>query len=1023
MSTPTDTATRGEVPADSTSPPHPVNVTFGTYRYATGGEFGRAMYERLKTETGGAREHYWQRRADLPHVHARVVRRDGSRRRTGTEYLLSVAPDGHRVIVSDVDLADGSWAVKLGMNLSGDRNIITAAGTAVRQIAHRFAPEQEATARPDVHTASGHLDLPVAECLPDGYLTMSPLTEPEAARETWREVVGILARNPKMALTVGASAGAPYVGPLRRQSHWWDLYGDPRKGKSTTQAAAAAVWGDPRIGTGIVLGWNASSIGSGRHLSQLGILPPYFDERGLAPFGREQWGELVFSTCQGASRLTAERLGSGNRRSSPWFGVLFSTGNARLTDGITAGRFAGIPARVIELATPFTQDAAEAKRLTDALLPRCYGWLGEAILRAYPVPEVRELLEWAADAVGTPDGGVPGTLAEHLHLAVAGAAMIDATVGAGSALADAAVLAAREHLEMHGHEPEHDADRMLDALAESLASNRPAWPTAAEYAELGCSRPGAGGFGGDQARTELAQHGYDGESSGVRSDDGAWLYVFPKTWHRIAAELGADESVACAELYRRKVLHVPPSLRQKGKWQALPRVNGKATKVYQVALAAVERDDQDDDQDVTAAAPETPSAGVRDHQDVTAAVPAAPEVLTLPTGPCQTCAAPGMWCGGPVSGETAEPCVLCSAPTAIRSACGAPRHARQCPGTAELELVTEQRQKQPGKARIGRPAAPGRTDRKRNVTTVAALDLSPVEAARELPEDEARTAVQKAAIPAAMALLEATREHGRYDLVCFPPLPEPLVKPSPSKPDQVWEARPKWTRSGLPDGLAVDILDVNAAYLSALRTHVPIGALRHIAGGELPAKHAGIHLIDPPKWTEEDMPNPLGNRDELGPVWITTSTLRLLSQLASDKGGNRIAPVTTHESWVSGSTENLFEGMRQVLRDARSTAVAENEWLIEEYIKSVYSKFVSTLGDSKKNFAITRPDVMHITRAQAYANLWRRADKARAGGLTVVRVGGTDELHVAGDWRSIWKEGRALTEMKCKGSYIIGGGR
>ncbi|MYR55926.1 transcriptional regulator, partial [Streptomyces sp. SID625] len=46
-------------------------------------------------------------------------------------------------------------------------------------------------------------------------------------------------------------------------------------------------------------------------------------------------------------------------------------------------------------------------------------------------------------------------------------------------------------------------------------------------------------------------------------------------------------------------------------------------------------------------------------------------------------------------------------------------------------------------------------------------------------------------------------------------------------------------------------------------------------------------------------------------------------------------------------------------------------------------------------------------------------------GLLVVRAMGTDELHVSGDWRGIFPEGRGVTEVKVKDTYTVaadGGG-
>lgn len=586
-STPDNVVNMPGVPLVGPQPDYPVNVTASNpYRYSAGGRFGHAMYEFRRSE--------WVRRADLPQVLARIVRRDGSGRRVGTSYLVALAAEGSSaVIVTDAELADGSWAVKIGANLSSDRTIITAAGTAIRDLAHREAPEREAVARADVHTATGHLDMPVRECLPTGYLNVPPMADEMAIRARLAEVFAVVARHPKLALTAGASAGAPYVGPLRRQSHWWDLSGEQRKGKSTAQAVAAALWGDPRIGTGIVLPWNASSIGSGRHLGQLGILPPFFDERGVSRLTRPEWGELVYSTTQGGTRLTAEMKGDGVRRSAPWFGVLFSTGNARLTDGIEAGRFAGVPARVVELAAPFTDSAAESDLLVKSLLPQCYGWLGARIIERFPVPVVADLIRRAAELVGYPEGGEPRTISEHLHTAVAGAMMIDAVIGTGGTVERAAVEAAREYLTERDHAPMHDADRMLSAIGEVMSARRGSWPTDAEYVELGRPRPEHFGDARTSGRAELAQHGYAAELSGVRTADR--VYVFSATWRALIEESGADSSVALAELHARGLLHVAPTKRAEGKWTDRQRIGGKLSPhLYNLAASVFLHDEADE---------------------------------------------------------------------------------------------------------------------------------------------------------------------------------------------------------------------------------------------------------------------------------------------------------------------------------------------------------------------------------------------------------------------------------------------
>ncbi|MBR7677854.1 dihydrolipoamide S-succinyltransferase [Streptomyces daliensis] len=277
-----------------------------------------------------------------------------------------------------------------------------------------------------------------------------------------------------------------------------------------------------------------------------------------------------------------------------------------------------------------------------------------------------------------------------------------------------------------------------------------------------------------------------------------------------------------------------------------------------------------------------------------------------------------------------------------------------------------------------------------------------------------------------MALFAQSRTTGRYEHKDFPPTEDILKKRSQKGADAIWEGRPKWrnttlaqaVKSGNHDPLDVTALDANAAYLSAWKTRLPLGRLVHDTSGNHDPKKAGMHLITPPDWDHTDLPNPLGARTEPGNLWITEPTLRLLQRCAKN---DLCDPPVTHESFTSGSTEGLLEKLRRALADLRATALADDDTVTAEYIKAMYSKFVSTIGESSANREIRRPDWMHIIRSQAFANLWLKADKARRGGLTVVQMSGTDELHVAGDWKTVFREGRGLADMKSKETYTLGG--
>ncbi|MFJ3229156.1 multiprotein-bridging factor 1 family protein [Streptomyces sp. NPDC086783] len=407
--------------------------------------------------------------------------------------------------------------------------------------------------------------------------------------------------------------------------------------------------------------------------------------------------------------------------------------------------------------------------------------------------------------------------------------------------------------------------------------------------------------------------------------------------------------------------------------------------------------------------------------------------------------------------SAAQPCVLCGQP-ARQQVEGFPQHldpaecgsadapptpvaAPAAPLKPSVPLVQPARAGQPvPQGRPGKSVGAGRQDsrpvagRRMKVAPVgrrvqAAPDIvDPIGSAvaAALAEhggdlEAATTALVKRAIPDAMALLDHTRKGGRYDIVAHPWLPDILRKASARGADQIWEARPKWTRPELPAGRhEVTALDINGAYLSALKTHLPIGQLEHSTNGSHDRRRAGVHLITPPAWDHDAvLPNPIGNRDEPGPLWVTEPTLRLLLRLSSPQH-ELCDPPEIHESWTSGATEGLLEKFRIALKDARDRAIADDDDVTLEYVKQMYSKFVSTLGESNYNRELYRTDWMHLIRSQAFANLWMKAFKAYDEGLMVVRAMGTDELHVVGDWRAVFPEGRGVTEVKVKDVYTVG---
>ncbi|MFC8949718.1 DnaB-like helicase C-terminal domain-containing protein [Streptomyces rochei] len=290
--------------------------------------------------------------------------------------------------------------------------------------------------------------------------------------------------------------------------------------------------------------------------------------------------------------------------------------------------------------------------------------------------------------------------------------------------------------------------------------------------------------------------------------------------------------------------------------------------------------------------------------------------------------------------------------------------------------------------------------------------------------DEAIKLLKRKAVPDAMALFKLSRVGATYEHSVYPEPLEFLSKPSQKESDQIWEGRHKWrnealrtaVKKGMQKPLDVTALDTNCAYLSAFKTHLPIGALRHHTRGFLP-KESGIHRVDHFEWPHEDLPNPLGGRVEPGPYLLDEATVRLLIR-CHELGLSD--PPRILESWTSGGTEALLEKFRRILNEARTKAIQESDKPTEEYVKAMYSRFTSTIGESGKNQELRRADWVHIIRSQAFASLWLKAHRAYQEGLMLVQVSGVDEIHLVGDWQKIWKEGRMPGEMKKKRLYTLG---
>ncbi|MFG2508598.1 helix-turn-helix domain-containing protein [Streptomyces rubiginosohelvolus] len=457
-----------------------------------------------------------------------------------------------------------------------------------------------------------------------------------------------------------------------------------------------------------------------------------------------------------------------------------------------------------------------------------------------------------------------------------------------------------------------------------------------------------------------------------------------------------------------------------------------------------------------ATAPDPVAAPFTAHTDGTAPVPPAVAAPAALTG-LETLRGPD---GRAIEGDPG-PCVRCGVETTYQSTDHRPLHSgAMCQPTTTASPAVPPAPAQPPAATAAAPPAPAsvpatapapavapvparvptRPQRRSKSAERAEADLmrlirGAVEQETERAggeEEPALDALVKRAIPDVMHLFNETRATARYEYTAYPALPDVLHKPSKREPDQIWEARPAYNnpaysmRAAQRD-IKVTALDVNAAYLSALKVWLPIGKLEHTTGMDgVGPKRSGVHLITPAEWIHPHLPGPLGDRDTPGALWVTDATLRLLLRLSGPKWALTDAP-TVHESWTSGATENFLDALRKLLVAARSEAIAVGDVLTLEYVKAMYSKFVSTMGESVHNREMVRPDWMHLIHAQAFALHCGRAYKAHQAGLDVVALKHTDELHVTGDWRRVFTEGRGVSELKVKqgdgkasGEYLVG---
>lgn len=372
------------------------------------------------------------------------------------------------------------------------------------------------------------------------------------------ELLAIATANPKLALLLGFSYGAPYVEPLARQPFWACPSGDSSKGKTTALLAATSLHGKPGK-SGANRSWNATVNGVNILLGQLAVMPAFLDEIHMAGFTPATLKKAVHTTCDGADRFTSSRTRK-MKDSPPWYGVLFSTGNLSVTGMCPQPEIA---VRVVEVPAPIVANSATSKRVKE-IARRNYGWW-----RPIPLAEMSQAIAIAEGLIGMPeDGGAAERIVENLALGVAGAFALG-----GKPMADAALGAARELLAVQVDELTDEGakpcEKLVEELRQALIARPFKFPAPSEY---------DGWLTAEKAPHGLAIEGFH--------EDGT-VRVLTKFMDSIARDAGLDNArIALRELKEAGALRVGVEKDGDGRARLRKRIRlgGKRFDVYEIDL-------------------------------------------------------------------------------------------------------------------------------------------------------------------------------------------------------------------------------------------------------------------------------------------------------------------------------------------------------------------------------------------------------------------------------------------------------
>jgi len=933
----------------------------------------------------------WRGKAQLLDWCPEVTRHLGVSTRTGdlTRREVTVRVGQYSTTVPIGEVAEGKlWREKL----PGTR------GTAGREVREALVNvvEDQAAELPIIPalahwTTEGRLELPPLDTLPRGY------GETVGTPAAFAELLRVALDAPRVALEIAAVAGALYVEPIRAQSHVWHTYGQGRRGKSTALYAAAAVVGFPGHSVaqptgGVILSWNTTGLGPTTWLRELGALPGFRDDLGAAAYNAAARSKVIFGMTQGTERDASTRNGLHRQSTGGWHGVVLSTGNERFTAGITNE---GVAARLVELSVPMTPTPEASDRIEAAARAGYGHGLAVVAERGWTPEKFQTAYDAVTVELGVAVGGVERTHGLHVALAATGARLLGELFGVPE-FAVAVVGVARGVLEELGAALTDRGDspgaRLLDAIAEDMASREGVYPSRATAAD---HKPWP------RDRGEIV--GYDL----AHDDEPGDVAVLPNHLRELARRHGIEDAdAALGELDTAGHLR-----RGDRKHRArLLKVAGRPTRCYVLRFRL-----DGDDAEGTGTAPDELAPGPAD--DATGTVPteaklsdtvteaqsieestkAETEATTDPPAAetCPQCPVAGPWCGFGTTATTKEPCVLCGTSTGMRSRCGAARHGNCQPPGARPEIAGDAPERT---ASTEQPPTPAGAATATPATTGedAAAELANVSRVIRNRWPDADDADITAALDAwhqatnGLRFVSYPGEVGVAALHRLVSANHSMRLPAELDVDgpvaEVTESGrllryAEWLTPGVElDGHSITSLDVNGQYLAAARSvelgdGQPVSYDRPRGGVSELAKLPGYVLLG----TKVNTRHPALGTIAKG-SWLAMPTVAyLLRDCGIEVDAERVVVWHEHGRRLSAWAGRFADALASLPagRDVPTTYA-------RALVKGVYVAYLGGMLRSQRWNGLPRPDWSDQVVTQAEANKLRALDKATAAGAVVL---------------------------------------